>query len=120
MRLALDQGAGRVSSAVSGFSPTTVGAGGGAQSITLGSSNLPANIPYKDPGHQHAILVYALNATGNNDAGTNGGSLSNTGITNPANVGITINPSTAAAGTGNAVASLPPSYVAGLTLIRAG
>ena len=54
VRMATDQGAGRVSSAVAGFNPNAVAAGGGVQSQTIANSNLPAHShPITDQGHTH-------------------------------------------------------------------
>src|SRR5581483_7995925 len=114
-RLTLDQGAGNISSAT-GLS--SVGTMGGSQ--TIGSSNLPASIPYKDTGHVHLYNQASFPGGGSVVPAGVGGPQLNTISTNTGNatIGITINPSTAAAGTGNAF--LPPSYVSGLTLLRAG
>lgn len=118
-RITLDQGAAILSSAVTGFSPNTVGASGGQPSITIGSSNLPASIPYKDNGHSHTYVkrtganVGGGGAFGPVDTATNTQTSTDT-------IGITINPSTAAAGTGNAFATMQPSIMGGITMIRAG
>jgi len=125
-RAALNQTTGRITSS-GGVDGNTAYAAGGIQnqSVTIGTSNLPASIPYKDPGHTHALTgaSNSLNASISGvtwPGGTGGGTLT-IGISS-ATVGITINPSTSAVGTGNAVflASLPPSYVGGITMVRTG
>lgn len=116
LRLTLDQSAARVSSAVSGFSPNTVGAGGGGQSQTIGSSNLPAHShPVTDPGHTHTTNAQTGNTTtggGGFPAGTNTGATINSAVT-----GLTVANSTYA---NAAFPIMPPVAVGGLTLIRAG
>ena len=99
-----------------GVDGTTIFAGGGIQNVTIGSSNLPANIPYKDPGHSH--IYNELGGSGF-ELGTAGGATIISTNTSVNTVGITINPSTSALGTGNFFQSLPPSYVGGITMIRA-
>jgi microcystin-dependent protein len=122
-RLATDQSAGRVSSAVAGFSPTTVGAGGGLQSQTLGSSNLPAhNHPVNDPGHLHgpgsgSSVFWTAQGSGAALSGGSFGVFVTASQTATANTGLTVSNSTYA---NSALAILPPTYVGGLTLIRAG
>lgn len=115
-RIATGQSAGRISSAVSGFAPDTVGASGGAQAVVIGQSNLPAhNHPVSDPGHTHAtnaaVVTSGLAFGGNTGAAT-------TGAVNTAAVtGLTVSNSTYA---NQAFPVLQPTYVGGLTLIRAG
>jgi hypothetical protein len=121
-RATLDQAAGRITTAGGGVDGTTLLAGGGVQNVTVGSSNLPASIPYKDPGHVHTLsptqglFASAANAP---QAGSGAGTALQTLTMSSAVTNITINPSTAAAGTGNFFQSLPPSYVGGITMIRA-
>src|SRR6267142_7054429 len=111
-RFALDQGAARLSSAVAGFSPNTVGSAGGSQSLQ--SHNHV--IAITDPGHIHNVPSGASNAT------TTGGGGFPAAITTNVNTaaaltGITATSTTA--GTGNSQ-NVPPAYIGGLTLIRAG
>lgn len=121
-RATLNQGTGRITSS-GGVDGNTAYASGGsqAQNITIKSSNLPNSIPYKDAGHVHAG-GQAANQTG--FAGSNPSNLwfSPSGNTNNATINITINPSTAAAGTDVPLAfgTVPPSYVGGIIMIRAG
>jgi microcystin-dependent protein len=112
-RVALDQSAGILSSGTIGFSPNTVGASGGAQSVTLGSSQLPASIPYSDPGHSHN----AIQATQSRNDGTSVQSLfafAQSSPTTTNTVGITINPSG-----GGSHGNLQPTIVGGIVMIRA-
>jgi hypothetical protein len=128
-RLTLDQGAGRVSSAVAGFAPNTAQAAGGSQTVTLSASQAPANIPYTDPGHVHGLVSgtngrpFVLFEGGGPKAVPNAGAnafdrlLDLPGGISVASgvVGITINPSG-----GSAFGIIGPTYVGGLTMIRAG
>lgn len=122
-RFALDGGAGRISSAATGFSGSSVGASGGGQATTLRSSMLPNTIPYNDPTHTHSIFG-GNSATG----GTGGPSASGSTVFSNGpfaqltsnSVGITINPSSGATGTDTPFTNLPPAYIGGLTLIRVG
>ena len=109
-RIPLDQGAGRISSAVAGFSPNTVGNAGGDQNF---QAHTHAN-NLNDPTHTHTIPGYTsagapLTGVGNSGSFT-------TLTTNPAATGMTI--TNASAGSG-ASGNVPPTYVGGLTLIRA-
>jgi len=117
VRAALDQGAGLISTAATGFNTPNVGGIGGAQSNTLGSSNLPASIPITDPGHTHTI---SNNGTVNGEASVAASAfftITNTGVTtNSAVTGITVNPGSA----NTAITNLQPSYIGGLMMIRAG
>jgi len=121
VRTALDQSAGRISSGTGGFtssgplSNTGVGASGGAQTNTLGSSNLPANIPYNDPGHFHTLSAQT-GAVYNYYAGGFQGYINQSINTDTKVTNITINPGSA----NTAITNLQPSYIGGLTLIRAG
>ena len=133
-RFALNGATSRITSS-GGIDGTTIYAAGGVQNIsnTLGSSNLPASIPYKDSGHAHNLTSNITGTTATKSfiegAGTGivggGGAFgpANTlSVANSTNINITINPSTAAAGTGAAIfnATLPPGYVGGITMIRTG
>lgn len=114
-RFGLDQGAGRISSAATGFSGSSVGASGGTQTTTLSSQNLPASA-FNDPGHSHTFQI-------NIGAGVVGGNVpasdtlgpSNPGVTGAVGTGITFGASTP-----SAFSIIPPAYIGGLTMIRAG
>lgn len=117
-RFTLDQSAGRISSAATGFSGSSVGSGGGAQTTTLSSQNMPP-IPLTDPGHTHAVtyptgsLVRSVSGGteyGGGAFGASGGAVSITSAV----TGITAGNSSPTSFT-----NLPPAYVGGLTLIRA-
>lgn len=105
-RFALDQGAGRLSSAIAGFSPNTVGSAGGSQSLQTHSHAIT------DPGHVHGIADATLFA--NAGAGSFRPAASSAAVVSASAVtGITINN----AGAGNSQ-NMPPAYIGGLTLIR--
>lgn len=110
-RAALNQFTGRMQSSVS-IDGNTIFTGGGSQFVHGHSHSNSLT----DPGHTHTVLVFAPNFSGNNIGGTNGGSLGNTGVTNSAVTGVTIN--NAGFGLGN-TQNVPPAYIGGLTLIRA-
>lgn len=112
VRVALDQSVGRLSSAVTGFSPNTVGAGGGSQNYQQHTHTVAIN----DPGHTHGH-----NANSNNNGTSTGGggfaAVAPAGATiNSAFTGITATASNSGTGTAG---NIQPSYIGGLTLIRA-
>lgn len=100
-----DMGAGakgRLTATYFGTSATVLGAAGGAESRTLTAAQLPANIPFTDPGHAHSSSIprsTSTTFTGNNDQVYIGSSNSGVSgwISNGATTGITINPSGGAA-----------------------
>lgn len=110
-RYALDQGAGRLSSAVAGFNPNAVGSAGGSQSMQSHNHT----IFISDPGHTHTTNAQ----TGANTTGGGGFSCGNISAAtiNSAFTGITA--TSTLAGSGNSQ-NVPPAYIGGLTLIRAG
>jgi hypothetical protein len=114
-RVALDQGAGRISSAV--FSSSLVGGTGGSQTVTLGTSNLP---PYTPAG---TIFTNGAITQGFAAGGVSQAAVKN-GQGNVSNNDGTVIPSTftgtAQGGVSAPVTVIQPSYIGGLTLIRAG
>jgi len=117
-RVALNQGTGRVTSAVSGIDGNTLLSAGGDQNSQ--THNHTASVT--DPGHSHSfgsVIIY-------NGAGIGGGS-NNVYQQNPSGgVSLTINTNTTGISVNNsaygsgASQNMPPSTVAGITLIRAG
>ncbi|MGJ4888997.1 tail fiber protein [Bradyrhizobium sp. HKCCYLRH3099] len=128
-RYALDQGTGRVTSGSGGVNGSTIFTGGGFDSVTLGTSQLPShNHGVNDPGHGHNITSN-LSGTGNSKsviegAGGGSGTIGGGGAFGPpatwsiANNGTGI--SIQNTGSGSAHTNMPPVLIAGLTLIRAG
>lgn len=111
-RAALNQGQSRITSGTStgGVDGNTLFASGGAQTTTLSSQNVPP-VPITDPGHLHTASQPA-GATGNvAQTGTLAFTIQNTGS---AFTGIT-----AGSTSPTNFSNLPPSYVGGLTLVRA-
>jgi hypothetical protein len=109
-RFALDQGAARLSSAVTGFSPDAVGSGGGSQNFQSHTHT----IIITDPGHTHGTNA-------NTGPSTTGGGAFTIGANSAATINSAVTGISAvssAAGTGNA-GNVPPAYIGGLTLIRA-
>jgi microcystin-dependent protein len=106
-RFALDQGAGRISSVATGFSGSSVGSGGGTQTTTLVTANLP---PYTPSG---------VNTTANSiwfqAGGVNVGAGGNFSLSAGGAVTFTGN---AQGGTSTPFTNLDPSYIGGLTMIR--
>ncbi len=126
MRINLDQGAGRISSAYAsqgGLNGSVVGAAGGGQTVTLSSFNMPSlPITVTDPGHDH---TFGYNTFGGYSiSGTEAGIVYLS--TNPAGSAATLHVTSAATnitvsgGSSNPTATnnLPPAYIGGLTLIR--
>lgn len=109
-RFATDQSAGRISSAATGFSGSSVGSNGGLQSITLLTSNLPAYTPAGVVSAGGAIGSGGVNSA--NVPGTVGFIVAGGGTPNPIFTG------TPQGGASNPLTNLPPSYIGGLTLIR--
>jgi|SRR5882672_78271 len=107
-RFALDQGTGRISTAV--FSSATVGGSGGGQTTTLSSLHLPK---LTDVSHTHGTNAQSGGTT------TGGG-----GFPAGATTAATINSAFTGLSYGSssqiAVPTVPPAYIGGLVLIRAG
>lgn len=124
-RVTLNQSASSpITSSQAGLSASAVGNIGGAQNITLGTSHLPANIPINDPGHNHnahsgGVQVVAGAGVLSISAGAplSSAGASSFGSVDTATTGITVNPSSLAANASFTL--LPPTYVGGMTLIRA-
>ena len=123
-RTTLNQGSGRITAAGGGVDGNTLLAGGGTQTLTVGSSNLPP-IPYSDPGHAHTFNIngnsgntYIYVATGlayNFYAGGGQGSQMFQTFLDGHTTGISINPS----GASVPLSKISPTYIGGITMIRA-
>lgn len=111
-RFTLDQGAARLSSAVAGFNPNTVGNAGGDQNFQQHNHGIT------DPGHTHIETGSPAGGASNHifmpNNGTSGVVANSADVTASSTTGITINN----AGTGQS-GNIPPAYIGGLTLIRA-
>jgi hypothetical protein len=124
-RLALDQGANRITSSNSGFSGNTLLAAGGNELIALSSATLPAVAP------AGSVTITSLSAHTRSITGVTG---SVPTITNPANDTTGVQDlfasaiATAGSGTftgtpiggGAGHQNVQPSYIGGITIIRAG
>jgi len=111
-RFTVDGGATRLTSAISGLSPNTVGSGGGDQNIQQHNHN----IFITDPQHRHTYD--GMNGGGGGSIAAGGGFQTGSGFqTSLAATGITATSS--ASGTGTA-GNVPPAYIGGITMIRAG
>lgn len=125
-RFSLNSGTGRITAGSGGLDGDTNLSGGGAQATTLSSANIPP-VPINDPTHQHFSVsggaasggiaggnyIAAVGATyvlqGTTAAGPSAG------LTSLAATGIT-----AGNGSPTAFPAIPPGYVGGITMIRAG
>ena len=115
VRAALNQTTSRITTAGSGVDGNTILSSGGSQNEIIANSNLPASIPYTDPGHVHdrGNLITVNSGSPGPTTVVSSGSGSNTGSSN---TGITINNG----GANTPLVTLPPIVIAGLTLIRSG
>lgn len=118
-RATLNQGTTRISTNANTANPdgNTRFTTGGAQSIVLSSQNLPnVQFPVTDPGHLHAGAFGSAGAALN--PGVTGFIVFNGANTNtlPAVTGITVG----SGGSGASFTGLPPVYIGGITMIRAG
>ena len=107
-RATLNDGQSRILSSVTGVNGNVILSSGGT--TVLSSQNIPP-VPYTDPGHVHGINGTAI--LGGGGAGLSLTSGSTAVYTNSQVTGITIG-STAPTG------FVPPSYIGGLTFVRAG
>jgi hypothetical protein len=111
-RFALDQGAGVISSAGTGFNATTVGGTGGGQASQLATTNLPPYTPTGTIAISNGIYGY----TDPNESASGSGAVQ-AGLTLGA---ITATFSGAAqGGASTPFTNLPPAYIGGLVMIRA-
>jgi len=111
-RFMLDQGAGRISSAATGFSGSSVGAFGGAQTTSISSQNLPSTaLNEPSSGHFHGYNVSGGAGGGIPAGGFN--TITGSANTNSATTGITFGSSSP-----TSLTNLPPAYIAGITMIR--
>lgn len=123
-RYALNQGSGRLSAG--GLNGNTIFAGGGVDTKTLVQGNLPnVNFAVTDPGHVHTTTNDGNKLVGQNEAGAAAGAsfsamiqaLAGTLVSTGSQVtGITVN----SGGSSTPVSIVPPAYVGGITMIRAG
>lgn len=121
-RATLDQSAGRLSSAVIGFSPNTVGAGGSSQSVTITQANLP-NVNFTVTGTAIPTgQIFITTTTGSPFQSAQGGgtglAFASGAADTAASAAVTGN--AASGGAGTAIPTVPPAYIGGITMIRAG
>lgn len=117
-RIPLNQGTGRITSSQGGVDGNTRLASGGAQQLTLAQANLPSyNLTVTDPGHNHPVptRVYVQGGSGEGTGGNNLKTLSSNPI-GSALTGISVN----SGGSNQPFGLIPPSYVGGITMVRAG
>ena len=115
-RSALNQGSNRLLSSNNGVDGNTFSAGGGG-SVTLSQAQLPSyNLPVTDPGHSHTINVYNVGAGGGGAAEAQVAAIVASPQTSVSQTGITVG----SGGSGSAVTLATPTYIGGLTFVRAG
>lgn len=112
-RLTLDQGATRVTSAVSGMAGNTLLAGGGDQNTQTHNHTATSS----DSGHTHTLTAMQQPGGANSTNGTGTIFQGNTTVTTNSGSAV-ITTTVANYGSGTAQ-NIPPSYAGGLTLIRA-
>lgn len=116
-RITLAQGSTVLSSANSGITLNTLGATGGLESATLAVTNLPnTNFPVTDPGHTHSVpsgggSFGVTLGGGGNAAAAGSGQTTGLSVTN-----ISVN----SGGSNTPFSVVQPSYVGGITVVRAG
>jgi microcystin-dependent protein len=108
-RAALNQTTGRLTAGISGVDGNTRFAAGGNESMQQHTHGVA------DPGHNHGHNANSQNNSFLNNPGAGGIVVFAAATVNAAAVGVTIN----ANGSGGSQ-NMPPAYVGGLTLIRAG
>lgn len=115
IRAYLNQGQARITTAVSGVDGDTNLSAGGAQSVTIGASNVPAlSVTIVDPGHVHqAKQTLAGTAAG----GANPVSQA-TGLTDTTSAVTNITATANDGSPNSALGSMPPVCIAGITMIR--
>ncbi|MEH2513957.1 microcystin-dependent protein [Nitrobacteraceae bacterium AZCC 1564] len=104
--------ANRITSGGSGISGATVGAAGGAETVTLTSAQIPAHThpnTLNDPGHTHTYIRAVAQPTWQ-PAGTFAMSTSVTDNTSTSFTGITINNAANTGGNG-AHTNMPPAFI---------
>jgi len=113
--LAYDGTGTRITTAGCGLNGQTMGATVDTQSITLNATQLPASIPYTDPGHNHPLHPPAATSTTLGNVWYFGSSNVGTAsvITDTSVIGITINP-----GGGASHPNVQPSIVAGIWVAK--
>jgi microcystin-dependent protein len=101
----MQDGAGRITTACA--AANTIGTACGAQNYAIANGNLPAFIPFTDPGHQHST-VHTLDASVVVGGAAFGASSNAAGTTGATTTGITINPG----GANTPLSTIDPSLIA--------
>lgn len=119
-RATLNQATGRLTAAAGGVDGNTAYARGGTDSVVLNTTQIPSHAhanSLNDPGHTHSHNA-ALNAATSTTGGGGFGIVGVVAATINANfTGMTI--TNAAAGGGASHSSIGPTYIGGITMIRA-
>jgi hypothetical protein len=118
-RAVLNQGSGRLTtnSSNGAIDGNTLLATGGAGGTTILSSHVPAHAhPITDPGHFHTLNGFNNALSGGSQAGSLGGASYSAANSASNTTGITVNNST---GANQAFSALGPTYMGGITMIRA-
>lgn len=116
VRATLNQTTTRMLSSNGGVDGTTLLAAGGVDSVTLATSQIPSHTHgVTDPSHSHSINGGTTEGSQSGVQGESNGN-SNIATTNGATTGITIQ----SAGGGALHTNAQPTYIGGITLLRAG
>ena len=120
-RAALNQTTGRLTTAGGGVDGNTLNAAGGNQTVTLGTSQIPANIPGQFTSTSAYIPGY-----GAGQIASGGGSgaivVTSSAVGSFAALSLTVTGSLTINSSvgGGSHANVPPTYIGGITMIRAG
>lgn len=119
LRATLDNSTNRITTAGSGIDGSTRFAAGGAQNVTLTALQMPVHTHgITQSPHDHGVTGGTLGGsiqTGTDALGGNSPAFGGAIDITPANADITINN----AGGGDAHTNMPPTYIGGITMIRA-
>lgn len=121
-RAALDGGTGRITTGGSGIDGTAKLSAGGSQTAALDATQMPAHThsaSVTDPGHNHTINGLPARGGTLSSGATAGGvtMATNEGALQAASTGISVSNSTS--GGGLAHINMPPTYIGGITVVRA-
>lgn len=119
-RFALGQGSGRLTSSQGGLDGTTIFAGGGQQAVTLFTSNLPAYTPVGTITNGAISMPNISFVIANAGADCPGGGSVGGAVTPNFSQGTSTFTGNAQGGTSFPSENVPPGFISGLMMIRAG
>lgn len=116
-RYALDGGQGRITTAGSGIDGANRFSSGGQQNVNLTTAQMPVHTHgVTDPGHAHTVNDAPSKIGQFSAAGSNGWAANTVVSTGASGTGITIQNT----GNGDAHTNMPPAFICGIMMIRAG